>query len=161
MDDNNKTILDNELILSKLSGGVGYCEIEIDNKLKKVVILGGTPVDFRIFNMVALTHITGGVYNYIDRMNSDILAFWELIGYTDWSIGKNSYSTASQNNPIISNFSSISSTAPNWGVSDDYSVLGIVLAKLQICSQNPDEKTKSDLLPIMAQVSQTEKTYRI
>ena len=80
MDDFNKDQLETEIVISTL-GGIGYCELMVDGVPTRVVIVGGMPVEFRIFCMLCVFHITGGVYAYYEKMNTDINDFWAKINY--------------------------------------------------------------------------------
>lgn len=80
MDNYTKDQLETEIMISTL-GGVGYCELMVDGVQTRVVIVGGLPVEFRVFCMLCMFHVTGGVYAYYEQMNVDILAFWKKINF--------------------------------------------------------------------------------
>lgn len=147
MDKRNRDILDNEIIMTTLSNNVSYCEIEVHQKTLRIVVIDGTPVDFRLFSILCLFNITGGVYSYKHKIDNDLLAFWKLINfkYTKDVSNNSGYDIAN----MTFEYNSF-----------DTSITSIVLSKLNICSGGSRSDTiMADYTPLMKSISQYVKKY--
>ena len=78
----DREVLENEMLMTKLGGTVGYCEIRLGGQRRKLVVLAGHPMEFRSFCQLATVMLSGcTIYNH--SIESDTLNLWDELGYQD------------------------------------------------------------------------------
>ena len=82
MTDDQQTLWENERVISLL-GGIGYSEMNINNIKFQIIIVDGIPMEFRMFCMIVITIVSGGVYSFRTQMNNDISVLWNLLEFTN------------------------------------------------------------------------------
>jgi hypothetical protein len=76
----DREVLENEMLMTKLGGTVGYCEIRLGGQRRKLVVVAGHPMEFRSFCQLAAVMLSGcTVYNF--SIECDILNLWDELGY--------------------------------------------------------------------------------
>lgn len=70
------------MLMTKLGGTVGYCEIKLGGQRRKLVVLAGHPMEFRSFCQLAAVMLSGcTIYNH--AIESDTLNLWDELGYQE------------------------------------------------------------------------------
>ena len=70
------------MLMTKLGGTVGYCEIRLGGQRKQLVVLAGLPMEFRSFCQLAGSMLSGcGIYNY--AIEAEVLNLWDELGYQE------------------------------------------------------------------------------
>ena len=70
------------MLMTKLGGTVGYCEVRLGGQRRKLVVLAGHPLEFRSFCQLAANMLAGSLaYNH--SIESDILNLWDELGYQE------------------------------------------------------------------------------
>lgn len=68
------------MLMTKLGGTVGYCEVRLGGQRRKLVVLAGHPMEFRSFCQLAAVMLSGcTIYNH--AIESDTLNLWDELGY--------------------------------------------------------------------------------
>lgn len=68
------------MLMTKLGGTVGYCEVKLGGQRRKLVLLAGHPMEFRSFCQLAAVMLSGcTIYNH--AIESDTLNLWDELGY--------------------------------------------------------------------------------
>jgi len=70
------------MLMTKLGGTVGYCEVRLGGQRRKLVVLAGFPMEFRSFCQLSAAMLSGcTIYNH--SIESDTLNLWDELGYQD------------------------------------------------------------------------------
>ena len=70
------------MLMTKLGGTVGYCEVRLGGQRRHLVIVAGHPMEFRSFCQLAAVLISGCIiYNH--AIEAEILNLWDELGYQE------------------------------------------------------------------------------
>lgn len=76
----DRNLLEDEMLMTTLSGGASYCEINLHGKPRRVVVLAGFPIEFRTFCQIATGFLAGSISAYQNSIDESLAAFWEELG---------------------------------------------------------------------------------
>jgi hypothetical protein len=68
------------MLMTKLGGTVGYCEVRLGGQSRKLVVLAGHPMEFRSFCQL-VTSMLSDCTHYNHSIESDVLNLWDELGY--------------------------------------------------------------------------------
>jgi hypothetical protein len=131
----DREILENEMLLTKLGGTVGYCEVKLDGELRRLVVLAGFPIGFKTFCQLATIHLSE-CEAYYSSIEAEVLNLWDELGYQ----------SLNQNAPV-----EVQCSYDHWQFEPSNKSNVSHLLDLFMRSQGEDT-TKTDFLPLMAEI---------
>ena len=76
----DRRILEDEILMTTLSGGASYCEFTLNHKPRRVVVLAGHPIEFKTFCLIATGFMAGSTSAYQYHIDEALVKFWEELG---------------------------------------------------------------------------------
>lgn len=70
------------MLMTKLGGTVGYCEVKLGGQRRKLVVLAGHPIEFRTFCQLSAVLLSGCMV-YQAEIEAEVLNLWDELGYQE------------------------------------------------------------------------------